>query len=88
VLAITGTACPVCGEPRNAGIDPKDLQASPSGVFDEIFKFEPNHWVARKGKTLTRHEDDDLRTEEYATVEKAKEDLRCDVLSWRKDSHV
>ncbi len=88
VVCSLSDVCPVCGEPRNAGIHPKDLKASPNGVFDEIFKFDQNHWVARKGKTLTRHEDDDLiDVREYATVEKAKEDLRCDVLSWRKNSH-
>lgn len=80
--------CPVCGEPRNAGIDPKDLKAPAESGWDEIANFGEDEWVARSGKTLARHDPDGyLETEEYATVEKAKEDLRCDVLSWRKNSH-
>ena len=94
--------CPVCGEPRNAGIDPKDLKAPAErlGYEAERATFGEDHWVARSGKTLTRHYPDNYwvtgpdhehlpgweEVEEYATVEKAKEDLRCDVLSWKKES--
>ena len=100
MLAVTGMQCPICGEDRNAGIDPKDLKAPAKSGWDEIANFGEDEWVARSGRSLTRHYPDGYmvtgpdhehlpgweEVEEYATVAKAKEDLRCDVLSWKKNS--